>query len=74
MLSERVALYHMRNGLTGIEPMTSDLTGADVNFEHRSYHCTTLTAHLFQGTIITSTLEETYAVKKSRPLAYEEWV
>jgi hypothetical protein len=26
-----------------IEPTTSEVTGADVNFEHRSYHCATLT-------------------------------
>jgi hypothetical protein len=28
----------------GIEPTTSEVTGADVSFEHRSYHCATLTA------------------------------
>jgi hypothetical protein len=26
----------------GIEPMTSEVTGTDDNFEHRSYHCATL--------------------------------
>jgi hypothetical protein len=40
MLLERVAVYHMRNEwVPGIEPMISEVTGTDVNFEHRSHHC-----------------------------------
>jgi hypothetical protein len=38
--------------------MTSDVTGADVNFEHRSYHCATLThnerAHCIQSLFLLS--------------------
>jgi hypothetical protein len=41
---ERVALSITRGmGLTGIEPATSEVTGADINFEQRPYHCATLT-------------------------------
>jgi hypothetical protein len=40
----------MRNGFdreSNSRPQrTSEATGADVNFEHRSYHCATLTSHL----------------------------
>jgi hypothetical protein len=39
---ESPTLSHEEVG--SIEPTTSEVTGADVNFEHRSYHCATLTA------------------------------
>jgi hypothetical protein len=40
-------------GLTaGIEQTTSEVTGADVNFEHGSYDCATPTAqNLFSGAV-----------------------
>jgi hypothetical protein len=46
-LSERESptLSHEELVGPGIEPTTSEVTGADVNFEHRSYHCATLTPH-----------------------------
>jgi hypothetical protein len=34
----------MRNGFDPIEPTTSEVTGADINLEHRFYHSVTLTA------------------------------
>jgi hypothetical protein len=45
MLSERVALYHMRNGSDRESNPLPEATGADVNFEHRFYHFATRTAH-----------------------------
>jgi hypothetical protein len=38
--------------------MTSEVTGADVNFKHRSYHCTTLTAQDFKRAGISRLLKE----------------
>jgi hypothetical protein len=44
-VNESRSLYHMRNEFDrGIEPTSSEVTGTDVNFEHRSYHCATRTA------------------------------
>jgi hypothetical protein len=37
-----------------MEPTTSEVTGADVNFEHRSYHCATLTAQIANGSSLTA--------------------
>jgi hypothetical protein len=41
MLSE--SLSHVEWVRPGIEPTTTEVTGTDINFEHRSYHCATLT-------------------------------
>jgi hypothetical protein len=43
---ESPSLSHEEWVWPGIEPTTSEVTGADVNFEHQSYHCATLTAHV----------------------------